>query len=205
MGRHVVLCSGGFDSAVLAHMVRLSTNETVILAFIDYDQKNAEQEWESVKNIAKDLCLVADRYEAKDLFRYAASSILGNSKLPINVTSAEIPSRNLVLCSYLSSFYSFSPTVLYIGAHKTAAPYADCTPKFYKQLNKMLKIATYGMVSVQVPFIKMTKQRIADVAWALAMTPDQLRKTVSCYTGNDCGSCPACVARKQLRFHGLEI
>jgi 7-cyano-7-deazaguanine synthase len=77
--------------------------------------------------------------------------------------------------------------------------YPDCRPEFVDKLNQLIPVATETAVTVDAPFIYMTKAQIATLGDQLAV-PWHL--TWSCYEGGTvhCGRCSTCVERREA-FH----
>jgi 7-cyano-7-deazaguanine synthase len=191
MEKVTVLFSGGLDSSVLLYDYK----DTCNAIFIDYGQRNAAAEAKAVTEICSSLAIPFRLLSYPDLFKYTKSSILQHTE-DISVKTAEIKFRNSVLITVAASTIEYQTTLL-VGAHKTNAPYADCTPQYYKNIDKLIGEESEGRIRVVAPYIFLTKQQIVARARNLNMPDSLIAKSVSCYKGNACGECPACIARRE--------
>lgn len=198
--RDIVLLSGGLDSTILLwDKLQTKQDRDVVAAWIDYGQRNATREHICVVNICREFNCKLAVYECAELFKYNDVSGLLRKSLDAadTVQKAELVNRNALLLNYIAAQGIGRPTTLYVGAHQTAAPYADCTKQFYTICNRLLKYSTSGMVGVKAPYIKMDKQGVMKRAWDLGLTKKALEMTWSCYYDNECGECPACKNRRR--------
>lgn len=205
MKNKVVLLSGGLDSTVLLYDLVAHEDESRIRCiWIDYGQKNAEQELEAVQKLCKKLYIQLKVVSAQHVFDGVKSTLLKGVEGLHTVANDEIPNRNAVLISIAASHCEEESTIL-VAAHKTGAAYADATPQFYTRMSKAIHWSTNSKVDVEAPYIRMTKKQIVKRAWDMALTQEEIiADTVSCYEGNGCGRCPACLARLEA-LRGIYI
>lgn len=193
----LLLLSGGLDSSCLFWHL-LSQGETFRCMWIDYGQKNAEQEWNAAKRLCRDNSISLAKIEVPTVFSGVSSAILKCCKVEGHtVTTDELPNRNAVLIS-IAAAHCTEPTTILVAAHRTPAPYADCTPQFYTRMSKAISYSTNGKVAVEAPFIHLTKYKVLRKGWDAGMSKEELEATVSCYEGTNCGKCPACKSRAQI-------
>lgn len=197
-----LLLSGGLDSTVLFYQL-ISDNEHFECVWVDYGQKNARQEQQAVESLCQRHLIVLRKIYIPLAFEGVKSTLLKNVEGVHTVRSAEVPNRNAVLLSVAAS-HCTEPTVLLVAAHKTGSGYADATRQFYTRASKLMSWSTDGKVTVEAPFIKLTKKQLVKKAWDLALTSHDIMSTVSCYEGNECGKCPACKARKEA-LNGIYV
>lgn len=198
---NIVLLSGGMDSACLLSWLRYLKKgyEDLEAVFIDYGQRNAEEEYAAARKICSVNVVPCFYIKVDNLFAFATSTILKDTIDEHSVTTDELPNRNATLISIAAA--NVSPNehaTIYVGAHKTSAPYSDATPKFYRLMNKLIRYSTNNRISVKAPFIRMSKLELAHLGRKSGMTRIEFDATVSCYEGNECGVCPACIQRAKV-------
>lgn len=193
----LLLLSGGLDSACLFwHM--LAHDEVFRCMWINYGQKNAEQEWKAAKKLCEDSGVGITRLDIPTVFSGVHSTILKEWQAPGHtIISDELPNRNAVLIS-IAAAHCICRTTVVVAAHRTSAPYADCTPQFYTRMSKAISYSTNGRVDVEAPFIRLTKYQVLRKGWEAGMSKEDIESTVSCYEGNNCGRCPACISRAEI-------
>lgn len=193
----LLLLSGGLDSACLFWHL-LSQGEAFRCMWIDYGQKNAEQEWKAASKLCQDNGISLVKLEVPTIFNGVSSTILKYCKTEGHtVTTDELPNRNAVLIS-IAAAHCTETTTIVVAAHRTHAPYADCTPQFYTRMSKAISYSTNGKVDVEAPFIRLTKYQVLRTGWYAGMSREELEATVSCYEGTNCGKCPACISRQEI-------
>ena len=199
---NIVLLSGGMDSACLLSWLRYLKKdcEELKALFIDYGQRNAEKEYAAANKICSVNVVPCSYIKADEMFAFATSKILKNTAVDEHsVKDDELPNRNATLISIAAA--NVAPNeraVIYVGAHKTSASYADATPKFYRLMNKLIRYSTNNRISVKAPFIHLSKLELALIGRKAGMTRLEFASTVSCYEGNECGVCPACIQRAKV-------
>jgi len=209
----LVLVSGGLDSSVaLAKACSLYGNENVVALSISYGQKHIKE----IK-ASDDICAyynVEHLYlDLGAIFKYSNCSLLTNStnEVPLesyemqlkeqngNPVSTYVPFRNgLFLSSAASIAISKGCSLIYYGAHKDDAAgnaYPDCSKEFNKAIGDAIYIGSGNDVSVEGPFVNMSKKDIVKLGTSLKVP---FKLTWSCYLGHDkaCGKCGTCLDRK---------
>ena len=193
----ILMFSGGLDSTILFYDL-LAQGEKFQCAFINYGQKNFQYEFEAVNKICEAYGIALNYINVPTLFEHQQSSLLYTSTEKHTVQSDEVINRNATLaCVAAANLPPKQKYTLLFAAHKTTAPYADTTRPFYVKLSKLLMISTNNRIDCDAPYIHLTKAKIAKKAYDLAITPEELNQSVSCYEGVGCGVCPACKARKE--------
>ena len=194
----LLLLSGGLDSTVLFYDL-ISNNEKFECMWLNYGQKNAGEEHRAVFELCKHNSIKLRCVQAPHIFDGVDSTILNTSaphSIPHTVESDFLLNRNGVLLN-IAAAHCRARTTLLVAAHKSGSSYPDCQKVFYNRISKAIFYSTNCLVDVDAPYIKMTKKQIVKKAWDLALSPLDIMQTVSCYEGNNCGKCPACIARKQ--------
>ena len=192
---YVLLLSGGLDSTIMFYDL-VQSNSKFRCVWIDYGQKNARQEQKVVAELCSKHFVPLQSIFVPLVFKGVESTLLEGVSGAHSVASDEVLNRNAVLISIAASHCVKQSTIL-VGAHKTGASYADATPQFYTRMSKAIHWSTNSRVDVKAPYIKLTKRQIVNRAWDLAVTPEEIMQTVSCYEGRACGVCPACIARSR--------
>lgn len=205
--KHVVLVSGGLDSAVLLAWVNEYKEKSDIIqpVWVHYGQLHAERELEAAKAIVEFYDLRLLRYVIIPGLAEKWEVPKGKTYDDVNVknTRLYVPNRNMILIG-IAANVAFPNGIVYYGAHAMDTPYADCTVDFVEKLNVALQAATYGKVSLKAPLVNMTKSEIVKLGARLGAP---LELTYSCYTGYSihCGECPTCLQRKQaFKEAGIE-
>ncbi|MCD6423135.1 MAG: 7-cyano-7-deazaguanine synthase QueC [Elusimicrobia bacterium] len=208
MKKAVVLLSGGLDSTTVLYWAKSKKRKVHALIF-SYGQKHSKEVKKAIK-IAK---VSHTPYTVMRIhLPWGGSSLIEkNKKIPKGRTKRDsipttyVPARNTIFLSYAFSFCeakNFSEIL--IGANaRDFSGYPDCRPFFYKNFNKLLKVAGVKKIKVKAPLLKKTKSQIVKLALKLKAP---LHLTWSCYRGGKkpCGRCDACLLRaKGFREAGI--
>lgn len=152
--------------------------------------------------------------------RGAAIPDVSYADLPEGVSPTYVPFRNGLMLSMLAAHaqkwvnlgkppegtphrLSGPPpsrhATIYIGAHAEDAErnaYPDCSPGFLIPMAEAIDIGTYATVSLEFPFMNLTKAEVIMIGTELGVPYE---RTWSCYRGEEfhCGKCPTCRARKE--------
>lgn len=205
----VIILSGGMDSAtVLGKVVAEYGASNVFALNFDYGSKHNAAERACARQLATYYGLSDGRYHGvdlpfiKDLFR--SKLLQGQGDIPHGHYADEImrdtvvPFRNGIMLSIAVGYAeSVGARAVYIGNHAGDHPiYPDCRPEFVTAMDAAAKGGTYAHVSVESPFVALTKAEIVNVGAELGV-PYAL--TYSCYEGGPihCGKCGTCVERKE--------
>jgi len=214
MKNAIVLCSGGLDSVVTAHYVKSLGYCNIKVLFFDYGQKNIKGELKCSK-ICSDL-IGADfvKIRLKELGEISDSLINKGGKFKmlsrkdLKDTSKEsekwyVPCRNLIFLSYAlaladSELMKKTKYDVFVGfKNEGKESYPDTTDEFVKQVNLIGEKSCSGKINVLAPLIKKDKEDIIKLGEKIGV---DFRDTFSCYTSIDdlhCGSCLACMLRKE--------
>lgn len=198
----VLILSGGMDSTTLLFWLKFLGREVYALG-IDYGQKHGK-ELEYASRIAK---------KTDTPFEIASLSLLRNllkgssqtdDSVPVpdghyaedSMKKTVVPNRNMIMLA-VASGYAIS-----LGADKVAYAahagdhtiYPDCRPEFADALDKALGLCDWHHVSLERPFIGLTKSDIARMGNLLGVP---FQDTWSCYKGGSvhCGKCGTCTER----------
>ena len=205
MSLAVVSFSGGLDSTVALAIAVDSYDEVVALS-ADYGQRHTV-ELDAAARIA---ARYGVRHHVVDLTGYGAlttSSLTSDGPIPHglydeeNMASTVVPGRNAVFAMVATGFAeSLGGGDVILAVHGgDHAVYPDCRPGFLTSAAATAELATEGAVTIDAPFIHMSKTDIVK----LGATHDApLGETWSCYEGGrqHCGRCGTCTERK-LAFH----
>ncbi len=205
----MVLFSGGVDSTTcLALAVKKHGAENVIALSISYGQKH-NKEIKSAEKLTKYYGVKWQTLDLSLIFKDSNCSLLKNSNDEIpkesyseqllktngSPVSTYVPFRNgLFLASAASIALSHGCNVIYYGPHADDAAgnaYPDCSSVFNDAMAKAIYEGSGQQVSIEAPFVNMTKKDIVKLGLELKV-PYEL--TWSCYEGGDkpCGICGTC-------------
>lgn len=205
----MVLFSGGVDSTTcLALAVKKHGAENVIALSISYGQKH-NKEIKSAEKLTKYYGVKWQTLDLSLIFKDSNCSLLKNSNDEIpkesyseqllktngSPVSTYVPFRNgLFLASAASIALSNGCNVIYYGPHADDAAgnaYPDCSSVFNDAMAKAIYEGSGQQVSIEAPFVNMTKKDIVKLGLELKV-PYEL--TWSCYEGGDkpCGICGTC-------------
>lgn len=206
---HVVLLSGGLDSAVLLASVRADRGGYIHAVSVDYGQRHRRELWSAAQ--------IARYYGATHEVVPLPPALFAGSALTADVLPTlrasqhyvgpctVVPGRNLVLASV-----AVAAAVRVGAAHVWIGPtaddrhvYPDCRSEFVQRLADT-SVAGYG-VSVVAPFTNLSKRDVVELGRGLKVPFDL---TWSCYDPQDydqlapasgvpCGTCGACVLRAE--------
>lgn len=189
---HVVLLSGGLDSAVLLAHVRATEPGGVLALSFDYGQRH-RRELDSAAAVAAH-CGVPHEVRALPPELFAGSSLTGGGG-EVAGAATVVPGRNAVLlAAAVATAVRAGARWVWFAPHAGDADvYPDCRGEFVSAFDAAAR-AGYG-VGVFAPFLAWPKARVVDRGRQLGV-PFEL--TWSCYAGGaePCGACGACVGRK---------
>lgn len=205
----MVLFSGGVDSTTcLALAVKKHGAENVIALSISYGQKH-NKEIKSAEKLTKYYGVKWQTLDLSLIFKDSNCSLLKNSNDEVpkesyseqllktngSPVSTYVPFRNgLFLASAASIALSNGCNVIYYGPHADDAAgnaYPDCSSVFNDAMAKAIYEGSGQQVSIEAPFVNMTKKDIVKLGLELKV-PYEF--TWSCYEGGDkpCGICGTC-------------
>ncbi len=204
----IVICSGGLDSVVLAHMVAQEHDLTRLVSF-DYGQRH-RKELDFAALCATRLNVPHDVIDLKAIgAALAGSALTDDIAVPDGHYAEEsmritvVPNRNAIMLSVAFGIAAARgdqavATAVHGGDHFI---YPDCRPAFTQAFEAMQKAALdgYADVSLYTPFVHRSK---ADIVTEGARLGTPFALTWSCYKGGEfhCGRCGTCVERREA-FH----
>lgn len=213
--RVVLLCSGGLDSCVCAHLLTWS-GFIIRGVFVDYGQSALKKEWEKTKALSKSLGFKVTRVKIdipwiKDL-PIVGGEVTEDGEIHIQRKEADpdcyIPLRNHILISLAGSLAEKlkfpyictgiagwqdilgRPKYGYTDAHRKFADSLEYSLNegsvFYHQDHRKFKILTPLVSKSKAEIIQLGEEICAD--FSLSWT---------CYNGGEkpCGKCPSCIDR----------
>lgn len=204
MEKCLVLWSGGLDSTVLMYYIKNEFGYEPIPIHFIYKSKQQEAQFEAtslMRGIHKH-----DPIDINiDLSFLSNNSLTGNKKVPDGefnedtIKDTTIPFRNGVMLSYAASLAeSMDIGFIAIGIREVThgSTYPDCSDDFVHSMYNSIGIGTTNDVSLLVPFMYYSMNKVDIVRYAIEYGID-LSYTYSCYNGNipPCGTCPTCLDR----------
>jgi 7-cyano-7-deazaguanine synthase len=169
----LVLLSGGLDSLACIVHYRLA-GKSVSGLFIDYGQPAAKHEIAAVSRLATVLHLPV-----------ATVTVNG-----IAINRGFIRGRNALLLQLGLMHSADECGIVALGVH-AGTSYADCSPYFIYEAQRMFNIYMDGAIQVDAPFLAWTKREI----WEFLLKYDApVDLTYSCERGGDqpCNQCLSC-------------
>jgi len=205
-----LLFSGGMDSTTLLWEIckREIFDEVLVFSF-DYESCHAQKELHASKEIFKKASECFSRISIKHKIIHTPfaewgfrSGLLSTQKnIPDghyeekSMEKTIVPFRNGIMLSIVTGL--LEEGVLFYGGHAgDHAIYPDCRSSFASAMGKAILEGIGGKVSLETPFIKMTKRDIALLGRSLEAP---IALSWSCYKGGaaHCGTCGTCTERKE--------
>src|SRR3972149_9535085 len=200
MEKCVVVLSGGPDSATVAYWAKKQGYDLSAITF-KYGQI-ATKETYSAKKIAEKLGVpikVIDLSTLKEVFGEVTS--LCNVGIPMTSSFSQpiiVPFRNAIFLSVAVSYAaSICANKIFYGAQGSDEPfYPDCRREFYRAFEKAACLGTGLKLSIEAPFILLSKSETIKLGAELGVPFSQ---TWSCYRDGPThgGKCESCVNRKK--------
>jgi 7-cyano-7-deazaguanine synthase len=209
----VVLLSGGIDSTVCLTdaVLRFGASQVIALTLY-YGQKHA-RELQSAREVAQHVGVKHIEKDLSSVFELSTSPLLRNSEEAVpegdyatqireanGMALTYVPFRNGLFLSFATALaYSVGAEYVIYGAHADDAAgnaYPDCSPEFYRHMNKAVIEGTSGRVQLIAPLIFLNKATIVKMG---VDSNAPLHLTWSCYNGETvpCGKCGTCIDRQR--------
>ena len=220
--KHVILLSGGIDSATCLGIAASQEKILNILALSVFYGQRHERELKSSRDLAAYYGVERHELDLSIVFKSAQNPLLrADADIPTGsyaeqqkkasgMVKTYIPFRNGLFlsaaASYAMSLYPSDDIFLWIGAHADDAAgdaYPDCSERFIMSMERALIFGTSGHVSIYAPFVRLNKAKIVDIGLKHKV-PYKL--TWSCYDGQNrpCGKCGTCIDRaKAFEANGI--
>ena len=205
---HVLVVSGGMDSATLAYLCVKEGGHPYLITF-DYGQKH-KKEIEYAGLLADDLNTPHQVVDISNIQNLLGGSALTDDNIEVpeghyaadNMAITVVPNRNAIFLTVaygaaVSFDSKYVGAAMHTGDHTI---YPDCRPEFVESFASMQKVATEGTgnpkLELCTPFISKSKADIARIGLDLGI---DYSRTWSCYKGDElhCGKCGTCVERKE--------
>lgn len=202
--RDLVLLSGGLDSST-ALALRAEAGTAAGCVSVDYGQRHA-RELQAASEVAAHYGVPHQVLDLSSWGRGLPGSALTDEGVEVpdghyaasTMSVTVVPNRNAVLLMAaagvaLSQGMTHVVAAVHAGDHHV---YPDCRPEFVTSARTTVELGTDGAVTLDAPFVRMSKTAIAARAHDLGL-PVEL--TWSCYKGREqhCGTCGTCVERQE--------
>ena len=186
----LVLCSGGIDSATILWVLAPAGS---LAMSVDYGQRAAEAERRAASLLASRTKMEHLHLAVPRIGAQLQSALTGDGRVQVPRETV-VPGRNALLISIaVGVAASRGLKRVLIGCNATdASVYPDCRREFVSHLDATYRKA-YG-VAVQAPLLDLTKSEVVRMARQAGLP---IEETTSCYLGHACGSCHACVVRRE--------
>lgn len=204
MKQTILIYSGGLDSTVLLYSLLAERRDVKALS-IDYGQRHCK-ELEHAARICDKLGIEHRIANLTGITPLLAGSSQTSEHLAVpeghyaeeSMKLTVVPNRNMIMLSIaigwaVSLEFDYVAYAAHAGDHTI---YPDCRPEFAHAMNQAALIANWRPISIERPFIEMTK---ADIVHRGAAVGVPFAETWSCYAGGDlhCGKCGTCVERQE--------
>lgn len=202
MRRDLILLSGGLDSSTA--LARSAVRDRAGLALsVDYGQRH-RRELTAAADIASYYGVPHLVLDMTGWGRLVPGSALTSDDVAVphghyadeSMKATVVPNRNATLLMAaagvaLAHQCTHVLTAVHAGDHPI---YPDCRPDFIAAAARAAELGTDGEVTIDAPFVNVSKTDIAVWAGHLGVPID---RTWSCYEGGEhhCGKCGTCVER----------
>lgn len=177
---HLVLLSGGIDSAAVLALLRASGQGARAL-FIDYGQAARKREGAASAAIASHFNVVCEVIKVEHSLKPGAGEVMG---------------RNSFLIFTAACLSTLRRGVIMTGIH-SGTRYFDCSEPYLTSTGRLVEEQSDGAIRLMNPFSKWSKSEVMAYAKE-ANVPIEL--TYSCENGgaSECGNCASCRDRLVL-------
>lgn len=191
----VLLCSGGFDSVVLANYVRDWNNDLEIeTLFFDYGQKSVEMERKCAIKVSEKIGAHFNEIKLPK-FTWTKSEFYSDNGYS-GLEKEYLEMRNLVFISYAMSLAeSIGAKLIFMALLKHTEGYFDGTYKFVRAYNKLVKEKG---IKLCAPFLKYYKYGLVNLINDYGISEDDFFTCDNPVSGCPCGKCPDCVDLKKI-------
>lgn len=221
---HIVIYSGGMDSFTLLHWVLknrafpLHPNEsaprsihTLRAISFNYNQRHVK-ELLMAEKVCHQMGIAREVIFLPALRLIAKGSALTDHRVSVphghyaaeSMKQTVVPGRNTVMLAMALAFAEGlsleDRATIYYGAHAGDHHiYPDCRPEFVAAMRDTIYAASGGRVTLEAPFLNISKSDILTEGLKLGLAPSYYMNTWSCYEGRDypCNACGACVERAE--------
>ena len=202
----LVLLSGGQDSTTSLYWAKNKFEHVEAIGF-NYGQRH-KLELELATQLAKIATVpyfIAEISTLPDVSKNALTA--NNIEVEKGVKTDSTPNtlvegRNLLFITYAAIYAKqkdISNIVLGVGQTDYSG-YPDCRNEFIQSAQKTISLATDYNLTIHPPLMWKDKAETWQLASDLGILDIIKNKTLTCYNGiiaDGCGTCPACILRKQ--------
>lgn len=201
----VVIYSGGMDSFTMLHCLIKQGWEVAALSF-NYGQRH-KKELTYAQLVCKARHITHHVVDLQVLNPLLQGSSLTQKDVVVpeghyseeTMKATVVPNRNMIMLSIavgyaVSRSFDHVYTAVHAGDH---AIYPDCRKVFVDAVSATSMISNYHAVSVQAPFIDISKGEILREGKKVGLGAKDYALAWTCYNGRKkaCGKCGACVER----------
>lgn len=189
----IISFSGGIDSTA-GLLMELDKKRNIVPIWVGFGQKNEKNELAVVDSLSNKLGIEVKKIHI-DFKDYVDS---GWSRWKLGI----IPARNYLFASIAANYastFSIDDIKIWICAHKEEITpiNTDKSEQFFQTSTKIFSTFYKKNIQIDTQFRDLTKPEIVSI-WHRKWEKKYNIKpqdTVSCYYGNNCGVCKACVNR----------
>jgi len=210
----LLVFSGGQDSTTLLYWAKKKFSGLTALTF-RYGQRHAVElkqaekiaQQENVPQIVTDLTSLF-ALNTHNALLDPTMVISEKAELHPSVPNTFVPGRNLLFLN-VAMMVAYAQNIRHLIVGMSQADYSgypDCREPFVRATEQALRLATEREYVIHTPLMFLTKADTWRMAQDLGALADVVELSHTCYEGDrihrhawgyGCGSCPACVLRKQ--------
>ena len=204
----IVIYSGGMDSFTLLGQLLQGGYDLYALSF-NYGQRHSKE-----LAFASRVCNAWGIAHREIAFPRMAGSSQTDDSIAVpeghfadeSMKQTVVPNRNMIMLSLAVGYaVSLGWREVFTGVHAgDHAIYPDCRPAFVAAMNQVTEIANYQPVTIQAPYLRLSKGDILREGLALGLDYGQ---SWTCYNGREkaCGKCGACTERLEAFAQNNEV
>lgn len=199
--KNFLLYGGGLDSTALAVLLH-AEGKKLTLVHIDYGQKAVRGERQSALYFASKYGFSLGLLKAD--MGYSESHIMKGAPLAINSETNRLELRNPLLitlaASYAASVFPDSAANrLYLGFHyePPEACFPDARIEYLGSLERALRLACNTPTELRAPVHTLTRTEL--ISKAVALDPEVLTHSYTCYQETVCGKCTHCLQLEEIK------
>jgi 7-cyano-7-deazaguanine synthase len=198
---HLLMISGGIDSAILAYYSKSINLDVIGAVFFDYGQEAAQRELHYSRRVTLDTGIPFEPVNISGL-KYLFFGVIPTDYHPL---MAECECNDPALAHAIAATYAIlrgAHRVL-VGITKSDVDRFPGLPEYVTKFSEAMSVLNNIDFQLVAPFIDLPKVEVLNRGVALGV---DLGNSWACYSGNavHCGRCPGC-RRRQEAFASAKL